>query len=89
MNGDVKTILANGFDLIIGGYFTDAGGNADADYLVRWSGSSWSTFGTVLNGGVNALAKNGTDLYVGGVFTDVDGNPAADRIARWEVPASS
>ena len=84
LNGDVKTILANGFDLIIGGYFTDAGGNADADYLVRWSGSSWSTFGTVLNGGVNALAKNGTDLYVGGVFTDVDGNPAADRIARWE-----
>jgi hypothetical protein len=64
--------------LYVGGFFTNAGGDADADYLAKWDGSAWSkvantalhTSGSTSGVHVAAIAKSGSDLYVGGVFTD-------------------
>jgi hypothetical protein len=65
-------------------YFTDAGGNPNADSIARWDGSAWQALGNGLNNTVYAVAVSGSDVYVGGAFTDAGGNPNADRIARWD-----
>jgi hypothetical protein len=69
-------------DLIAGGLFTLAGGNA-VNHIARWDGSSWSSLGGGSNGLVTALAiaANG-DLIAGGSFTQLGGAPA-NRIGRW------
>jgi|GEM_PF-1505579 len=72
-------------DLVVAGPFGDAGGNADADYVARWNGSSWQALGRGLSRApaVLKLAANG-DLYAGGDFLDAGGDPAADYLARWD-----
>jgi hypothetical protein len=82
--------FAPGDVLIIGGSFSDAGGNASADNIAGWNGSSWSSLGTGLNGNVHSIeiASNG-DLYAGGSFTDAGGDADADRIAMWSSPSWS
>ncbi len=93
-SGIGSTVLAVAFSsggtLVIGGQFTNAGGDATADYIAGWNGSTWSAIGGGLNGSVSALefAANG-DLYVGGSFTDAGGDPNADRIAIWSSPTWS
>jgi hypothetical protein len=67
----------------VGGYLTDAVGNANADYVTRWDGAAWDALGSVLNGYVDALAVAGADVYAGGYFTDAGGNADADYVARW------
>ncbi len=89
VNSNVKAIaFSTGGILVIGGSFTDAGGNPAADKIAGWNGSGWSAIGGGLNGGVNDLvfAANG-DLYVGGSFTDAGGVTDADRIAVWTSPS--
>src|SRR4029077_8101268 len=42
LNGHVTALNANDPGvLFVGGSFTNAGGNADADYLARWNGTKW------------------------------------------------
>jgi hypothetical protein len=68
--------ISGGNPLYVGGAFTNAGGDADADYLAKWDGSAWSKVATTAftaRGGVflnyvASIAKSGNDLYVGGVF---------------------
>lgn len=60
--------------LYVGGMFTNVGGDADADLIVKWDGTSWSKVTTTAltprsTPYVGTIAKSGTDLYVGGVFT--------------------
>jgi len=85
LNGNVfaLTVVPNG-DVLVGGAFTDAGGNPNADRVARWDGSAWQPLGTGLNSLVNALAvaANG-DVLAGGNFTDAGGNASADYVARW------
>jgi len=81
-NGNVLAIAISGSNVYVGGFFTDAGGNANADYIARWNGSTWSALGsTPLNDYVGAIALSGSNVYVGGTFTDAGGNANADRIA--------
>ena len=55
--------------LVIGGSFTDAGGNSTADYIAGWTGSSWSPIGGGLNSTVNDLLFADHDvLYVAGML---------------------
>src|SRR4051812_28299383 len=58
--------------LLVGGAFTDAGGNAAADYIATWNGTTWSNLGTsAFNGNVRAIAYKNGKVYAGGNFTDV------------------
>ncbi len=80
----------SGAALYAGGSFTSAGG-VPANYIARWSGSSWSALGSGVGGGsytaVTALGAFddgvATALCVSGNFTMAGGSPA-QRIARWD-----
>ena len=76
--------------LYAGGEFFEAGVLQDADFVARWNGSGWFSFGASgLNGAVHALTvrDDGSDaaLYLGGSFT-VAGGLSAKRIASWTAP---
>ena len=99
LNSEVQALAIDGTNLYVGGWFTDAGGVATADFVARWDGSSsWSGLGSNAGDGeiaslpgtvVFALAVSGTDLYVGGGFYDVAGIAEADAIAKWDGSAWS
>lgn len=67
-----------------GGTFTNAGGNANADFLAVWNGTSWAPFcnsaGPPITATVNALQIVGRTLYVAGDFANGAEIPSADRI---------
>ena len=74
--------------LYVGGLFTDAGGNADADRIAGWNGSSWSALGSptsqISNGAVSAIAYANGKVYAGGTFQDAGGSADADFLAVWD-----
>ena len=75
--------------IYVGGGFTDAGGNLDADRIAKWNGSSWSAVGSateqIENGGVSAIAVSAAGkVYAGGTFTDAGDNDNADFLAVWD-----
>lgn len=86
-DGDVdhaKSVAVSGSDVYVGGNFLNGGEVANADYLAKWNGSSWSALGTTpLNGSVNAILIDGANVYVTGDFTNAGGNASADYIAYW------
>ncbi len=84
LNNTVQAIVVAGPDVYVGGWFTDVGGNASADGIARWDGSSWQSLGSGIQGVVYAIAVAGRDVYVGGTFTNAGGNANADYIARWD-----
>lgn len=84
LNNTVWVIAISGSDVYVGGEFTNAGGNPNADNIARWDGSTWNALGSGLNNSALAIMVSGSDVYVGGNFTDAGGNADADRIARWD-----
>lgn len=70
--------------IVIGGSFTNAGGDANADHVAAWRGNNW---GALWAGGVNDIvakvlcADNG-DIYLGGVFTQAGSLTLTDRIVK-------
>ena len=99
LNSEVQALAVDGTNLYVGGWFTDAGGVATADFVARWDGgSTWSGLGSNAGDGaiatlpgtvVFALAVSGTDIYVGGGFNDVTGIAEADYIVKWDGSAWS
>ena len=84
LNGAVYTIFMNGLDIYVGGEFTDAGGNVNADYIAKWNGSSWSALGNGTDGPVYTIIGNTYGgLIVGGNFTSVSGVGNTSHIAEW------
>jgi hypothetical protein len=84
-NGAVDAIAydAASGHLFAGGSFTNAGGNADADFLAVWNGNSWTPVCNAsgpIDGTVYALQIIGRTLYVGGSFTDGAGIASADYL---------
>ncbi len=77
----------DGAALYIGGEFTDAAGNANADNILRFDGKTISPVGRGVNDDVEALASFDGELYVAGQFvqaTHLDGTAiTAHKIARW------
>ena len=58
LNDSVRTIDINpNGTIIIGGDFTNAGGDSNADYVAAWRGNNW---GSLMAGGVNNYV---TDVY--------------------------
>ena len=82
--GNVLSVLLKDGQLYIGGSFTGAGGNLNANHIAFWNGSSWQALGEGLNGAVSAMFEFDGELYVGGEFTNAGGVAAADYIARWD-----
>ncbi|MGQ9927994.1 MAG: hypothetical protein ACUVS4_14120, partial [Chloroflexaceae bacterium] len=80
----VNIIVVSGSNVYVGGRFTNAGGNPNANYIARWDGAQWHALGSGVNTAVSAIAVSGSNVYVGGRFTNAGGNPNADYIARWD-----
>jgi hypothetical protein len=70
-------------DLIIGGSFTNAGGVANADYIAKWNGASWSALGTGVNGTVYDVVVDSGKVYTSGSFSTAGGLTLTDRVAVW------
>ncbi|MCS6889269.1 MAG: hypothetical protein NZQ09_13765 [Chloroflexus sp.] len=90
LNHVVSAIAVDGDKVYVGGWFTDAAGIANADYLAVWQSAGWSALSdrsdfTPLTGEVFALAvDNRGNLYVSGSFTNLAGIAAADFVAVWD-----
>jgi trimeric autotransporter adhesin len=73
--------------LYVGGNFTNAGGQANADRIAKWSGTAWSAIGgtPLTNGQVFAIAYDAVThrIFAGGTFLDAGGNANADHLAVW------
>lgn len=83
LNGPVWAVAINGANIYIGGDFTQAGGNPNANYVALWNGS-WNALGNGTSDGVRAIAINGSNIYVGGYFGTAGGVPGTSSIARWD-----
>ena len=83
MVGVINAVAVAGSAVYVGGTFTDAGGDGDADRIARWAGSAWNSLGSGLNAIVYAVEVVGPNVYVGGDFTEAGGWAAADYVARW------
>ena len=88
-NGTVYAMTVLGGELYIGGTFTNAGGNPQANYVARLCGNVWTNLsGGVSDGGgsapwVAALAVSGTNLFVGGNFRAAGAQTNANGVACW------
>lgn len=75
----------------VGGYFSNAGGDAAADKLAYWNGSAWVAVGPVsstesaIGGRVAALAISNGKLFVGGDFQNAGGVENADNFAIYDL----
>jgi chitodextrinase len=66
----------------VGGNFTNAGGNPNADFLAVWDGVSWKSFCAPITANVKALRIIERTLYIGGDFADGAGLASADKLVR-------
>lgn len=89
LSGLNDSVLAMAFDktgnMYVGGYFTDAGGDGNADRVAKWDGKRWVALGGGFNKSVQALAVDSKgNVYAGGLFkTTSDGTTNYSYIARW------
>lgn len=87
LNGTLYAMASDGTSLYVGGAFTDAGGNLDADGIARWDGQQWHAVGKGLSGWVNAIALDGNTLYAGGQQLGFGRDPEATHgvgnVVRW------
>jgi hypothetical protein len=76
-------------DIYVGGLFTNVG-DANGDYIVKISGTTYSSLATGLGAVVFALAMDSAGvLYVGGNFTNAGGDANADSFCKWNGVAFS
>ena len=82
-NTAVECICSWRSQLVVGGWFSQAGGNPTKNAAL-WNGSFWEPLGLGLDDEVDAGAPLGDDLYLGGWFLTA-GNTLSYRIARYMV----
>jgi hypothetical protein len=100
IGGGMGLGLSNGFgtsfamfnnDLVVGGFFHDAGGVTDTKSIARWDGTQWNSIVTGWNpDGVNSVWSmvganifGGNKVFFGGSFDTLNGNPAA-HVGMWD-----
>ncbi|MEA2136838.1 MAG: hypothetical protein QOC68_4748, partial [Solirubrobacteraceae bacterium] len=69
-------------NVYVGGNFTNAGGNPNADFLAAWDGVAWRSFCAPITANVKALKIVDRTLYIGGDFADGAGLTSADKLVR-------
>lgn len=74
--------ITPGGTIVIGGGFTNAGGDPNADYVAAWRGTNW---GALRAGGVNGIVRKvycdpNSDIYLAGEFTRAGNVTLSDRI---------
>jgi hypothetical protein len=87
LNNGVDEIAVDGSNVYAGGRFTNAAGNANADYIAQWTGSAWASLGSVpfpVNSRVRTVTVSGGIVVVGGYFNNATGNTKADSIAAYD-----
>lgn len=89
LGGSVATMQVETDELVVGGFFGDAGGMT-ANSIVRWGVAGWEPFVVDRSIGVSgaslpvaAMTLLNGDLVIGGNFTLAGGDPI-NRIARWD-----
>ncbi len=85
--GGVVALALSGYELYVGGTFTQIGGIAAANiakYNIQTG--KWSNVGSAsaLNGAVTAIVVSGSNVFIGGAFTNAGGVANADYIVRWD-----
>ncbi|HET9502644.1 MAG TPA: hypothetical protein VFO93_03835 [Hymenobacter sp.] len=93
LNGPVRVVLEQrDGDLLVGGSFTDAGGNPAADYVARWHQGTWQALGTgpaaesplVGAGYLTGLVQLPTGDLVASLTTSyLGGEPPRSVVRRW------
>ncbi len=81
----------DGEALYIAGNYQNVGGVANASYIAKWDGATFSALGAPIGGAVPLIIftsyvwddGGGEALYVGGRFLSIDGVPA-NRVAKWD-----
>lgn len=95
VNDYVRAIHEYNGNIVVGGYFTTAGG-ISANRIAKWNpvAQSWSAMGLGFNGvGIDEYVKAATVwngiFFAGGAYTIAENNPM-DFIAQWyEAPAAA
>lgn len=85
MNEHITDMTVYNNQLIVSGYFTQAG-SIQANYVAAWDGSAWHSLGSGMSSTgvckVTALAVHNGNLYAGGLF-ETAGGVTANNIAKW------
>ena len=87
------SVSASPTDVFVGGNFQNGGGDARADNIARFDGTTWGPVGSdgagngPWLGDTRALARFGSDLVAGGNFTRAGGDGLANSIARFPLSA--
>ena len=68
--------------MYVGGQFTNAGGDPNADFVAVWDGTSWKSVCSPVTASVLALQIIGRKLYIGGTFADGGGPPDSGQAPR-------
>ena len=83
--GIKKILKVSNTEIYAVGCFTNFAGVAEADYVARWNGTTWSGLGS--SGDLNAIVHDAvvykSTLHIAGEFTDAGGDVTADMVAKW------
>ncbi|MDW8396330.1 MAG: hypothetical protein RMM31_08815 [Anaerolineae bacterium] len=73
IDGQVFAVAADDKNIYIAGQFTNGGGLAQGNHIIRWDGSKWQPLGRGTNDSVHTAVMSGKTLLVGGRFKTASG----------------
>ncbi|MEI7743086.1 MAG: fibronectin type III domain-containing protein [Chloroflexota bacterium] len=86
--GGAMSLAVYGSNIIVGGYFSEAGGVPAADRVAAWNGSKGLALGTTsIDEVVEGTSVAGRTLFIAGQFNTVGGLPDTQGIAAFGLPA--
>ncbi|MFM8600931.1 MAG: hypothetical protein ACKODP_02465, partial [Actinomycetota bacterium] len=83
--GIKKILKVSNTEIYVVGCFTNFAGVAEADYVAKWNGTTWSGLGT--SGDIGAIVHDAVmykgSLHIAGEFENAGGDVTADMVAKW------
>jgi len=72
--------------IVIGGAFTNAGGDPNADYIAKWNGANWQSIGGAGADDVvrRVFCTSDGAIYIAGEFTKIGDVILADQVAMFK-----